>query len=129
MAVNAQLRSDDHVLLLDIPSVAELQVMSRILMSGSLVAIGSEDDVESARRAMAEFDNVMFIAATPDRIPWREAYFTKIIVPPPIRADHGSDRWRGPTAFAARRRDCALHRGRLISDRLNAFPKIAKRTR
>ncbi len=82
MAVNAQLRSDDHVLLLDIPSVAELQVMSRILMSGSLVAIGSEDDVESARRAMAEFDNVLFIAATPDRIPWREAYFTKIIVPP-----------------------------------------------
>ncbi len=81
-AVNAELRSDDNVLWLDIPSVAELQSMARILMHGSIVAIGSADDVESARQAMAEFDNVLFIAARPDRIPWREAYFTKIMVPP-----------------------------------------------
>jgi ubiquinone/menaquinone biosynthesis C-methylase UbiE len=80
--VNAQLRADDHILLLDIPSVPELQSMARLLMRGSMVALGTADDVETARRAMVEFDNVMFIEANPDRIPWREGYFTKVIVPP-----------------------------------------------
>lgn len=80
--MNPQLHADDHVLLLDIPSVPELQSMARLLMRGSIVALGTGDDVETARRAMAEFENVMFIEANPDRIPWREAYFTKVIVPP-----------------------------------------------
>jgi hypothetical protein len=80
--VNTPLRSDDHVLFLDIPPVQELQAMARLLMRGSIVALGSADDVQNARRAMAEFDNVMFLEATPDRIPWRQGYFTRIIVPP-----------------------------------------------
>jgi Methyltransferase domain len=81
-AVNQQLRSDDHVLFLDIPSVSELQPMARLLMHGSIVALGTAADVESARQAMAEFDNVMFVQANPDRIPWRDGYFSKVIVPP-----------------------------------------------
>jgi ubiquinone/menaquinone biosynthesis C-methylase UbiE len=79
--LNPSLRSDDHVLFLDIPLISELQSMARLLMRGSIVALGTDDDVESARRAMAEFDNVMFVAANPDRIPWRDGYFTKVIVP------------------------------------------------
>ena len=80
--MNEQLRADDHILLLDIPSVRELQNMARILMRGSIVVLGSADGVEAARQAMADFDNVLFVDAAPDRIPWREAYFTKVIVPP-----------------------------------------------
>ena len=31
---------------------------------------------------MTDWDNVLFLSAAPDRIPWRSAYFTKIMVPP-----------------------------------------------
>jgi hypothetical protein len=54
-------------------------------MTGCLVAIGSADEVDEARRALSEFDNLMFIAATPDHIPWRDAFFTKILIPPQLQ--------------------------------------------
>jgi hypothetical protein len=47
--VHATLRADDHVLLLDIPSTAELAAIARILVRGSLVALGSRDAVDRAR--------------------------------------------------------------------------------
>jgi hypothetical protein len=76
------LRADDRVLLLDITSIPQMAAMARILFQGSLVAIGSPDEVDRARAALAEFDNVMFIEATPNQIPWRNEYFTKVVVPP-----------------------------------------------
>jgi len=76
------LRADDRVLSLAIPSVQEMAAIARVLISGCLVALGGADEVEEARSALAEFDNLMFIDATPDQIPWREAFFTKILVPP-----------------------------------------------
>jgi len=60
--------------------------MARTLMRGVLVAIGSRDEVDKARASMADFDNVMFVDAAPDQIPWREAYFSKIVVPPHLEA-------------------------------------------
>lgn len=51
-------------------------------MNGVLVAIGTREEVDVARQSMAEFDNAMFIEADPQRIPWRDAFFTKIVVPP-----------------------------------------------
>lgn len=78
----AALRADDHVLLLDIPSNAELAAIARILIRGSLVALGSRDAVDRARNAMAEFDNVLFLDASPSHIPWRGGFFTKVLVPP-----------------------------------------------
>ena len=78
----AALRADDHVLLLDIPSNAELAVIARILIRGSLVALGSRDAVDRARNALADFENVLFLDASPAHIPWRGAYFTKVLVPP-----------------------------------------------
>ena len=80
--VHATLRADDHVLLLDIPSPAELATIARILVRGSLVAIGSRETVDSARASLADFDNVLFLEASPAEIPWRDAYFTKVLVPP-----------------------------------------------
>jgi hypothetical protein len=78
----AKLRADDRVLSLAIPSSQEAAALARILISGCLVALGDAGEVEQARRELSEFDNLMFVNATPDRIPWREAYFTKILVPP-----------------------------------------------
>jgi hypothetical protein len=59
--------------------------MGRILISGFLVALGSADEVEEARQALAEFDNLMFVESDPRSIPWRDAYFTKVIVPHHLR--------------------------------------------
>lgn len=77
-----ELRADDRVLSLAILSVKETAALARVLISGCLVALGDAEQVEEARSALAEFDNLMFIDATPDQIPWREAFFTKIFVPP-----------------------------------------------
>jgi hypothetical protein len=79
--VSAAFRADDRVLLLAIPSTTELVSIARILMRGVLVALGPRDEIDIARSAMSEFDNTMFIEAQPNEIPWRDAYFTKIIVP------------------------------------------------
>ncbi len=81
-----QFRADDRVLLLAIPSATELAAMGRVLMSGVLVALGDANEVRAARESMAAFDNLMFLDATPDQIPWRGAYFTKIVVPPHLKA-------------------------------------------
>jgi len=76
------LHADDRVLLLAIPSIADTAAIARVLIKGVVVALGSRDEVDRARAALAEFDNIMFIEAWPDRIPWRDQYFTKILVPP-----------------------------------------------
>jgi hypothetical protein len=55
-------------------------------MNGVLVALGDKNDVRAARESMAEFNNVMFLDARPDQIPWRAGYFTKIIVPPHLES-------------------------------------------
>lgn len=74
-----QLRADDRVLLLGIPETAVLAAMARILVRGVLVAMGPPASVDRARRDLAEFDNVMLLDREPARIPWRDAYFTKIV--------------------------------------------------
>ena len=66
------------------PPDAELVSVARILMRGVLVAIGSTDEVDRARQRMSGFDNSMFLDASPVSVPWRDAYFTKIVVPPEL---------------------------------------------
>jgi hypothetical protein len=80
----AAIRSDDRVLLLAIPHRDELAALARVLMQGVLVALGTREEVDEAREAMADFDNAMFVEASTDRIPWRDAYFSKILVPPQL---------------------------------------------
>jgi hypothetical protein len=75
-------RADDRVLLLAIPSVPDLAAMARVLSAGSVVALGTSEEVDNARRDMATFDNVMFLEASPERVPWRDQFFTKVVVPP-----------------------------------------------
>lgn len=82
----AAFRSDDRVLLLAIPAPADLAAIARVLIRGVLVALGTGDEVDEARRSLADFENVMFLDASPEQIPWREAYFTKILVPPHLES-------------------------------------------
>ncbi len=74
-------RADDRVLLLAIPAEQELAALARILMRGIVVALGTAEEVAAARERLGEFTNVMLLDAPPDRIPWRGAGFSKIVVP------------------------------------------------
>jgi len=74
-------RGDDRVLLLAIPATSELAALARILIRGVVVALGTPEEIAAARGQFAEFDNVMLLDAGPDRIPWHDASFSKIVVP------------------------------------------------
>ena len=88
------LRPDDRVLSLTIPPLRETAAIGRTLSEGCLVALGSRDEVDKARRAFSEFDNLMFVESAGASIPWRDAFFTKIVVPPqmtPLAATFGGE--------------------------------------
>lgn len=74
-------RADDRVLLLATPAVAELAALARILMRGSVVVISTADEMAAVGEQLAEFNNVMLLDASPDKIPWRDGGFTRIVVP------------------------------------------------
>jgi hypothetical protein len=78
--VNA-FRADDRVLLLAIPTKQELAALARVLIRGTVVALGTADEVAEAKPFFADFENVMLLDAPPDKVPWRGAGFNKIIVP------------------------------------------------
>jgi hypothetical protein len=80
------LRADDRVLSLAVPSLRETAAIGRILSAGCLVALGAREEVDEARRALSEFDNLMFVESSGSSIPWRDAFFTKIVVPPQMNA-------------------------------------------
>jgi SAM-dependent methyltransferase len=106
------LRADDRVLLLDIPADKELAGIARILSHGVLVALGTAEAVDRARAALAEFDNVMFIEANPERIPWRDQFFTVVLV-----AQHMASAARAAAGEIAR---VLAPGGRIVSDSVEA---------
>lgn len=75
------IRADDRLLLLAIPAKQELAALARVLIRGTLVAIGSRAEIDEIQPSMAEFHNVMFLEAALEHIPWRGLGFTKILVP------------------------------------------------
>lgn len=77
-----KLRPDDRVLMLSIPGNRELASVAGALTDGALVALGNTDEVDAARASFAALENVLFLDARPDAIPWRGGYFTKILTPP-----------------------------------------------
>lgn len=45
------------------------------------MALGTKEEVAETRPFFADFDNVMLLDAPPDKVPWRAAAFSKIVVP------------------------------------------------
>ena len=80
------LRADDRVLSLVIPALRDAAAIGRILSAGCLVALGNREEVDEARRALSEFDNLMFVESNGGNIPWRDAFFTKIFMPSQMNA-------------------------------------------
>ncbi len=59
--------------------------MGRVLISGCAVALGNRDEVDQARAQFAEFENLMFVETDFSHIPWRDRFFTQVIVPPHLK--------------------------------------------
>ena len=78
-----EVKPDDRVLILSITGLAYLQDLAGRLPDGLLVGIGTPDEAAAARRALASSENAMFNAASPEEIPWRDAYFTVVLSPQP----------------------------------------------
>lgn len=70
---------DERILILGIPDSAMISALARILTGGLLVAIGDDAAVRKARKVAHQFDNVMFVPGTPDDLPWRDGFFTRVI--------------------------------------------------
>ena len=73
------LQPNDRVLLLSIPDPFFVDELARKLASGLIVALGPEEKVRSARRAARGLENVLFVPASPDDIPWQDGFFTKAV--------------------------------------------------
>ena len=78
-----ELKPDDRVLILSLAGLEFLRELADRLPDGLLVGIGTPDEVAAARRALAAAENVMFHSASPEEIPWRDAYFTVVLSPGP----------------------------------------------
>jgi len=65
----------DRVLFLTIPDLAYLETLSKRLEQGMVVCLGDRQTIYEHRRAGAHLENVMFVAATPDEIPWQDGFF------------------------------------------------------
>jgi hypothetical protein len=70
---------DERILLLGIPEPALISSLASSLTGGLLVAVGDETAVREARKAAHLLDNVMFVPGTPDDLPWRDGFFTRVI--------------------------------------------------
>jgi hypothetical protein len=74
----ANLRPHDRVLLLGIPSAAEIAALAGRLPAGLLVAMGPAEQVCESRRVAAALDNVMFVPLPDDGLPWRDGFFNLV---------------------------------------------------
>jgi ubiquinone/menaquinone biosynthesis C-methylase UbiE len=76
-ALNAQ--PGDRVLFLGIPGIAVLERLSARVEHGVVVCIGEREEVWQARTAAVHLENVMFVPASPDEIPWQDGYFNFVV--------------------------------------------------
>ena len=73
------LRPDERVLFLGIPAPEVIQEAAARVTQGVIVAFGDSEKVREARRAARDLENVMFVPATPDEIPWPDGFFTRVV--------------------------------------------------
>ena len=45
------------------------------------MVLGSDEEVTQGRRKFADLDNVMFVAASAEEIPWQDGFFTQVLDP------------------------------------------------
>jgi hypothetical protein len=73
--------SSDRVLFLSLPEPQALRELAAQLTEGLIVVLGSADKIEQARREQADLENVMFVPASAEDIPWQDHFFTEVLDP------------------------------------------------
>ena len=87
-----KVRPGDRVLMISIADPGVVEAVAGLLTGGLLVGLGEDEEVRAARRSARDIENVMFVPAPPDDIPWQGSYFTKAV--------DIACRWRQPERFA-----------------------------
>lgn len=103
----AALDPRDHVLLLAVIDVDAAIRLARRLPQGLLVGLCDARTVSAARRAAGNLDNAMFHPGEPDEIPFRDAFFHKVIDP--------SGSWKEPDRVAREATRVLAPSGRLFT--------------
>ena len=73
------IRPNDCILLLSIPEISLVVQLADRARNGSVVGLGRDEEVHSARTGTRDLGNVMFTPASPEQIPWRDSFFTKAL--------------------------------------------------
>ncbi len=76
-----EIQPRDRILLLSIPDVSLIFDLAARVPEGLIAGLGTEEEVCEVRRVCRGLDNVMFLLAAPDEVPWRERFFTKVLDP------------------------------------------------
>jgi hypothetical protein len=71
----------DRVLFLTAPEDGFLRALAGRLTGGLVVVLGTDEEVSQGRRRYANLDNVMFVAASAEEIPWQDGFFTRVLDP------------------------------------------------
>jgi hypothetical protein len=79
MELPAGIRPDERILILGVPAPSFVLAVAQRLSEGLVVVIGNADAVCEARKATSHLDNAMFVPGTPDELPWRDGFFTRVI--------------------------------------------------
>ena len=93
----------DRVLLVSISDPGAVAVVAGMLTEGLIVGLGEGEEVRAARRSALDIENVMFVPASPDDVPWQSNYFTKVV--------DTTCRWRQPARVARELRRVLAHGG------------------
>ena len=73
------LRPTDRLLLLSIPDAGLVADLAGRLERGSLVGLGTSEEVRAARSAARGFVNAMFQPGRPEEIPWQNGFFSRVV--------------------------------------------------
>lgn len=68
---------EDRVLVLCLSDTTPLRDLAK---AHALVGMGTAEQVQAARRALADLTNVMFVQGDRNDIPWQDRWFTLILV-------------------------------------------------
>ena len=89
------IQPNDRILLLSIPDAELVRELAARAAMGLVVALGEDDSVRAARGVHRELENVMFLPASVEDIPWQGGYFSLIV-------DFGGERGAAQQAEIAR---------------------------
>jgi hypothetical protein len=72
---------DSRVLFISPPGDAELRSLAEKLRNGLIVVLGTPELVHQGRKLHSDLENVMFVPATAEDIPWQDAFFDQVLDP------------------------------------------------